>query len=1325
MREKIERLHSQLLRKSIMAKAAILAASALTFGTRTSEANTIQWVASQGDITQSSNWAGNVLPGVNDIGAINNAGEAQISGNEGLTLGELRVGDQGGSNYGVLMQTGGTITDTAWLAVGRQATGLYQMSGGSLIKTGGGMFLILGGNSSQVGVMQLSGTASVALTNSGNFALGDAEFFGQSNAQLYVQDSASVNLGGAELWIGNQVNATGYLGMSGGSVTDSNWMSVGRNGGQATVDLSGGTISKTGDNGSHFIVGDSNSGSNLGTGLINQSGGALISANSDFWLGSNGIGTYNITGGTLTTLALDIGINSGSTGTLNLNGGAVSAAVVVHGSGTAAINFNGGILQPRQSNASFLQNFTSTQLNVQAGGAIFDTGGYDNTISTGLSGVGGLTLQGSGGSLTLSASNTYAGPTTVNGGTLIIAAGGTLGAGVNVNLNGGSLAISSDAVLAGKTLAFNGGALQFQNYNSSSISFANLPNLMLGAATGAASAFEGQITGSGSLTYVGPGTLNLTNTSNSYSGGTFINNGVLQAVSGSLGSGAVIVSGTGLLGISSDASIPGSLVLNGGGVSFNNYSSALNFNPGLNLTLGAAVGTASTLTGRITDGPSSATSLTYVGPGTLNLRGSNTYTGGTNIAGGVLNVTANSTGSGAILLNGGTLQYASGNTADLTASPYLLSIGALGGEIDTNGNNISFAGNILPASTLGSAIPGFFQKTGAGTLTLNGTLSATGFLLHQGGVTLAGSALISTATTPVSGADDYSSIGHLPGDVATLTLRGSSTYIAAGDFNVGDNNGSSGTLIIADSASLQVRSFYVGKFGSAIGVVNQTGGSVIEADNGAGPADWRIGGIGSTADSTAVGVYNLSGGSFNTGGGANLQIGAYGQGTFIQAGGTVNVGGFLSIGRYSTGVGMYNMSGGVLTATIQPVSVVGEQGNGTLLLSGSATYNTQKLLISQDDGSTGVVQQTGGLLIAPNGVAFGQNETGNTASPSTGTYNLSGGTLQTSGFTQFGIANETGTVNFNGGTLQATQSGVSLLSGVSHAYVQAGGLVLNASIGSVSISQSLQHDPTAGAPARDGGLTLLAGQLTLNASDSYTGATSILSGILISGTAGALPAGSVVNVGRGATLVSDSQATVSNLALLNVNGNVIVHNGNLATLSTAASGGFTSGWNSSTGIASSSAAGDSNHLTAVGIIQNDDGTGKAATLYSTFGGQPVADSDVLLKYTYYGDTNLDGTVDGSDYSRIDTAFVADKAAAGAKTGWFNGDFNYDGVIDGSDYTLIDNAFNQQGAALAASIASPTAQIAAAGSNAVPEPSTLGLMTIAAAGVLRRRRRDDR
>jgi len=72
----------------------------------------------------------------------------------------------------------------------------------------------------------------------------------------------------------------------------------------------------------------------------------------------------------------------------------------------------------------------------------------------------------------------------------------------------------------------------------------------------------------------------------------------------------------------------------------------------------------------------------------------------------------------------------------------------------------------------------------------------------------------------------------------------------------------------------------------------------------------------------------------------------------------------------------------------------------------------------------------------------------------------------------------------------------------------------------------------------------------------------------------------------------------------------------------------------------------------------------------------------------FGDANLDGHVNGSDYSKIDFG------SFNHLTGWSNGDFNYDGVINGSDYTLIDNAFNTQGESLAASTAPPTTSTAA-------------------------------
>jgi hypothetical protein len=160
-------------------------------------------------------------------------------------------------------------------------------------------------------------------------------------------------------------------------------------------------------------------------------------------------------------------------------------------------------------------------------------------------------------------------------------------------------------------------------------------------------------------------------------------------------------------------------------------------------------------------------------------------------------------------------------------------------------------------------------------------------------------------------------------------------------------------------------------------------------------------------------------------------------------------------------------------------------------------------------------------------------------------------------------------------------------------------------------------------------------------------------------------------------------------------------------------------WSGTTGIISSTAAADSTHLTAVGVILNNvNGKQIYGGSLGAFDGTTPGVNDVLVKHTYFGDANLDGKVDGSDYSLIDAGY----ASGGLLTGWYNGDFNYDGVVDGSDCTLIDNAFNNQGGTLSATagLAAITAQAALAPA-AVPEPAAVPLLA-AAAGLLASRRR---
>jgi hypothetical protein len=194
------------------------------------------------------------------------------------------------------------------------------------------------------------------------------------------------------------------------------------------------------------------------------------------------------------------------------------------------------------------------------------------------------------------------------------------------------------------------------------------------------------------------------------------------------------------------------------------------------------------------------------------------------------------------------------------------------------------------------------------------------------------------------------------------------------------------------------------------------------------------------------------------------------------------------------------------------------------------------------------------------------------------------------------------------------------------------------------------------------------------------------------------------------------------------NNDLIVHNGTLGTVSTAGSltqeiaAGQAGHWTGSVGITSSAAAAATN--TALGVELNNNGSG--GVLMSSFDGEAVTTSDVLVKYTFAGDADLSGTVNGSDYTLIDNGFNS-QGSADPLSGWHNGDFNYDGVINGDDYILIDNSFNTEGStSFAASSAGPAEMIAGdteiIATPAVPEPSSLGVIGIGAVALLGKRRR---
>jgi autotransporter-associated beta strand protein len=316
-----------------------------------------------------------------------------------------------------------------------------------------------------------------------------------------------------------------------------------------------------------------------------------------------------------------------------------------------------------------------------------------------------------------------------------------------------------------------------------------------------------------------------------------------------------------------------------------------------------------------------------------------------------------------------------------------------------------------------------------------------------------------------------------------------------------------------------------------------------------------------------------------------------------------------------------------------------------------------------------------------------------------------------------GDTNTLGLVNLSGGTITAT-------SGTGNSSFQS--YVLNDTITVTGSNQSTIT--TAGATNAGCHLGVGTGRnVTFNVDPSKTGASLVVSAPLIggSGTAGGAAGSTMTKTGYGVMTLSDSDTysggTIVNSGVLiaadglasvgsgnlTVNGgSVIFRNTSAANVNTLLKSGYNGGTWTGNGI--DSTANDPAHLHAVGMLQPSSAT--------TFESQTLGTGDVAVKYTYYGDANLDGKVDGTDYSRIDNGYLLHL------TGWYNGDFNYDNVVNGSDYTLIDNAYNMQGVALSADIAAAPATAQIVGTSAVPEPATLALFGLAAMSQLARRRR---
>jgi autotransporter-associated beta strand protein len=135
---------------------------------------------------------------------------------------------------------------------------------------------------------------------------------------------------------------------------------------------------------------------------------------------------------------------------------------------------------------------------------------YNGVIASAAGGTGGLTKTGAG-TLILGGTNTYAGPTTLNGGLVNFTSFANLGTNPAINFDGGGLQWAAGNTLdaSQRTLTFNPGGATFDT-NGNTVTFAN-------------SVGDG---GTGGLTKAGAGTLTLAPTNN-YTGPTAVSGGTL------------------------------------------------------------------------------------------------------------------------------------------------------------------------------------------------------------------------------------------------------------------------------------------------------------------------------------------------------------------------------------------------------------------------------------------------------------------------------------------------------------------------------------------------------------------------------------------------------------------------------------------------------------------------------------------------------------------------------------------------------------------------------------------------------------------------------
>jgi autotransporter-associated beta strand protein len=547
-------------------------------------------------------------------------------------------------------------------------------------------------------------------------------------------------------------------------------------------------------------------------------------------------------------------------------------------------------------------------------------------------------------------------------------------------------------------------------------------------------------------------------------------------------------------------------------------------------------------------------------------------TGTYNLNGGTLIVQSLAGGSGAAAFNfnGGTLQAVATFS---TALP--ISLTGSGGDstIDTAGKTLTLAG---PLSG-----PGGLIKADSGTLSLTGTNT------YSGGTTISGGTLAPASASALAGHNSPSSV-FVQGGAALSISTGSSGWTTGDIADLLAANGPNfapGSVLGIDTtnAGITYAAPIVGNMGLAkaggntlalTGTSAYSGGTTVSAGtlqlgDGAANNGYVQGNI---LDNAAVAFANPVAQAYSnviSGSGALTKSGTgmltltgsntYSGGTTVSAG-TLQLGDGTANNGYVQGNILDNAAVAFANPTAQTYSNVisgngslTKSGSGTLALTGSNTYTGGTTInggvlqlgdgVSRNGYVAGIIADNAALNFAnPSAQAFAGtiSGAGSLTKSGAGTLTLSGSNTFTGGTTVGGGTLTLGnTAALLGSTLDTSGAGVlsfgSLTAATLGGLQGSGGLVLQNTAGagvSVKVGNNNASTTFNGSLSGSGSLVKVgSGTLTLAASNTYSGTTTVSGGVLAAGAAGALSPYSGMTVSGGTLASLTSANTVKSLTV--------------------------------------------------------------------------------------------------------------------------------------------------------------------------------------------------